>query len=260
LESELGVTLFVRSTRGTTLSEAGATLVDDARQLLRSSRSFQRRARVQARGTATFTIAFMPGIIVTGLVQMFAQSYPEVHVEVLRTGWEDQVEVVHDGLADVSIVRLPVARRGLRVIALASEARVVAIPSTHPLAARVAVAVRDLAYLELLQDADDVPEWRDAAEELRPRGLADRPSDLPRPTTAEEKLEYVAAGTGIAILPESVAQFYNRPDVVYRPVTDIAPAEIGLVVSADRASPELETIIDFARKVLAQPPAHVLGA
>ncbi|AMM21268.1 hypothetical protein AX769_15440 [Frondihabitans sp. PAMC 28766] len=260
LEAELGVTLFDRSSRGTEVTEAGESLVDEARRLLSASRSFQRRARIRGRGAAHFTIAFMPGIIVTGLARAMGDRFPGLRVDVLRTGYDDQIEVVHDGRADVSIVRMPVARRGLRVVRLTSEPRVVALPFDHPLAARAALAVRDLALLELLQDVDAVPEWRDAAEELRPNGLSDRPDDLPKPTTVEEKLEYVASGVGIAILPDSAAQFYTRPDVVYRRLTDIGPSDVALVYEADRRTPQIDAIVEMAQAVYGDSLAGLLDA
>lgn len=260
LEAELGVTLFDRSTRGTELTDAGAALVDEARRLLSGSLSFQRRARIQGRGDRRFTIAFMPGIIVTSIARQMAERFPETRIDVSRSCWEDQVEVVHDGRADVSIVRLPVARRGLRVVPLTSEPRVAAVPFDHPLAARSAVSVRDLAFLELLQDPDAVPEWRDAAEELRPEGLSDRPDDLPRPGSVEEKLEYVAAGVGLAILPESAGQFYTRPDVVYRRITDIAPSEVALVYDADRRTPLIDAVVELAQAAYGDRLAGLLEA
>jgi DNA-binding transcriptional LysR family regulator len=256
LESELGVALFLRSTRGTELTEAGAALLDDARRLLGASQAFRRRALIHGRSGATFTIGFMPGIIVTDVARGLAERVPDLRVEVLRTGWDDQVDVVHAGRADISIVRLPVARKGLRVVPLDREPRVVALPFDHPLAASVAVAVADLAHLELLQDADGVPEWRDAAEALRPNGLADRRDDLPHPTTVEEKLEYVASGVGIAIMPESAAQFYARPDIAYRRVVDVAPSEVALVYLADRGTPEIDAVVDLARAAFTERAAR----
>ena len=41
--------------------------------------------------------------------------------------------------------------------------------------------------------------------------------------TEREAVETVAAGTGIVILPMSVARLHHRKDVVTRPVVDLAP-------------------------------------
>ena len=44
-----------------------------------------------------------------------------------------------------------------------------------------------------------------------------------------EAIETVAAGTGVVIVPMSVARLYHRKDVVQREVTDLAPSTIALV-------------------------------
>ncbi|MCU1529584.1 MAG: hypothetical protein JWP75_3347 [Frondihabitans sp.] len=249
LEAELGAVLFDRSTRGTELTSAGASLVDDARALLSTSRSFQRKARISGRANAIFTIGFMPGLTVSTVVTPLAAQFPRLRIDVLRTSWTDQVEVVHDGRVDVGFIRLPVPRRGLTVVPLYSEPRVVALPASHPLAAHPAVTVRDLVPFDLLQDPDTVPEWRDAAEAGRPGGLASLPADRPRPLAVEEKFEYVAANLGIVIVPESAAQFYTRTDIVSRRVTDLPPTEVALAYAARRETPEIEALVEIALDV-----------
>jgi DNA-binding transcriptional LysR family regulator len=56
-----------------------------------------------------FTIGFMPGITVTSAVRAMQTRHPDLEVRLLRTDWFNQVEVLHDGRVDVSVVRLPVA-------------------------------------------------------------------------------------------------------------------------------------------------------
>jgi DNA-binding transcriptional LysR family regulator len=251
LERELGVTLFTRSKRGTQLTEAGTLLREDARALLRTAAALQRRARVAGRGGRHFTIGFMPGLIVTPVVRLLEEEFPGLRVDVVRTSWDDQVTMVHDGRIDASFVRLPVPRRGLRLISLFAEPRVVALPAGHPLEERTAVTLADLAPLDLLQDPDAVPEWRDLTASVRPSALSLDRAGLPVVHTVEEKLEHVAAGRGIVILPESTATFYTRPDVLYRPVTDLTPGEVALAFESRRSSSQLELLARTAAGLLA---------
>jgi DNA-binding transcriptional LysR family regulator len=168
-------------------------------------------------------------------------------VDVLRTSWDDQTEVVRDGRADVSYVRLPVDQRGLQTQPLLAEPRVAVLPGDHRLAGKTAVSIADLAGEHLLQDPSAVPEWRDIATELRTR---DRRS-APVFRTVEEKLEHVAAGRGIVVLPQSTAAFYTRPGVSYAQVSDIPPNQVWLAWDADRRSP---LIRDFAAIAADHPP------
>ena len=107
LEDELKAQLFVRDKRATELTPAGRQLLADAGPLLASADALRRRGVRAARGPGSFTIGFMPGLIVTEAVRALAGRHPQLTVNVLRTGWDDQTEVLRDGRADVSYIRLP---------------------------------------------------------------------------------------------------------------------------------------------------------
>ncbi|HEY6492496.1 MAG TPA: LysR family transcriptional regulator substrate-binding protein [Trebonia sp.] len=126
---------------------------------------------------------------------------------------------------DIGYVRLPVDQRGLELEPLFSEPRVAVVPADHRLADKDAVAVADLTGEHLLQDPDAVPEWRDIAVELRGR---QRRVQVPPLRSVEEKLEHVAAGHGIVVLPLSTATFYTRPDLSYVSVGDVAANQVCL--------------------------------
>jgi len=239
LEGELRVQLFRRDRRTTELTTAGRQLLEDARPLLAAATALQRRVIEAARDSSTFSLAFMPGIIVTDSVRAFGLRHPELKVRLVRTTWDDQVEVLHDGRADVSIVRLPIDQRDLTVRPLFEEPRVVVLRADHRLAGKDSVDIAELASEHLLQDPDAVPEWRDIAVELRDGTAASVPSIR----SVEEKLEHVAAGSGISIIPASTASFYTRGDVVHIPVEDIAPNRVCLAWMAARES---QAIHDFA--------------
>ncbi|WP_091184276.1 LysR family transcriptional regulator [Microlunatus flavus] len=223
-EEELGVQLFVRDTRGTELTDHGRLLRQEAEGLLAAAAAVRRRLSVAARGEAFFTVAFMPGLVVTDAVKEFQRAHPEVTLHVRRTGWDDQVQVLHDGRADVSYLRRPFDAAGLSTALLFEEPRVVMLPADHPSADADGLVMKDLAEAHLLQDPAAVPEWAEVAAEMRRRGGWVRSPSR----TVEEKLELVAVGQGIAILPLSTARFYRRPDVRFVPVTDLPPTEVHL--------------------------------
>src|SRR5262249_19031842 len=149
---ELGVTLFERSARGTALSPAGSTLLEYARAVLDAGDALARRAALVARGVERLAIGFMPGLVVSPLVQLLTAQFPGLDVEVVRTGWDDQVTMLRDGRIDVSLIRLPAAVQGLGTVPLLREPRVAALPADHPLTALACLGIADLAPLNLLQD------------------------------------------------------------------------------------------------------------
>lgn len=243
LEHELRAELLTRNKQSTELTAAGRQLLEDARPLLAGAGALRLRVRRAARGESTFTVGFMPGITVTGAVRAFSAAHPELTVKVVRTSWADQVEAVHEGLLDVSFVRLPVDRRGLALRPVFREPRVAVLPAHHRLAGKESIGIADLAAERLLQDPDAVPEWRD---------LPDRPSGTenagPRPAfhSVEEKLEHVATTGGVIVLPLSTAAYYTHTDVAHVPIGDIGPNEVCLAWSAHRRSPLLPEFADIA--------------
>ncbi|MFI6597990.1 LysR family transcriptional regulator [Nonomuraea sp. NPDC050536] len=233
LEDDLKARLFDRTRRATTLTPAGQRLLEDARPLLAAARAARRRVTGDP---LVLTVGFMPGLIVTPAVRAFGRRHPEVTVELLRTSWDDQVAVIHDGRVDLGFVRLPIDERGLEVRPLLEEPRVAVLPRDHPLAGKERVTLADLEAEPLLQAPSVVPEWHGR-----------RPRELPPQRSVEEKLEHVAAHHGIIILPLSVTTFYTRPDVTHVPVDGLAPNRVALAWPATRRTPLL---LDFAEAAL----------
>jgi DNA-binding transcriptional LysR family regulator len=236
LENELHAQLLIRDHRRTELTEAGRQLQAEGALLLASAGALSRRVGQAARPDRKFTVAFMPGLIVTGPVRALGAAHAGLTVEVRRTSWDDQVAVLHDGRADVSYLRMPADTAGLTTQPLFTEPGVAALPADHRLAGKDGISLRDLAGEHLLQHPDAVPEWRGVAA---PNPGNRRPA-VPAARSVEEKLEHVAAGRGFSVLPESAATYYQRPDVTWVPITDIARGEVRLGWLSARRSPLID--------------------
>lgn len=236
LESDLGVKLFDRDRRGTTLTSAGQELLDSAEGLLAAAAEIERRVRAAARGERRFTIGFMPGVPTTDLVRDFAATAPELIIETVFTPMIHQEDYLLDGRVDVCFVRLPLRSTAISAIPILDEPRVAVLPESSPLVDRASVRVGDLQVHPLIDDRASVPGWQ--GDTL--------PRDDPY-TTVEDRLEAVASGSGVAVMPSGVADFYRRPDVVLMPIDDIAPITVALGFLGDREMPELEMFARLAR-------------
>jgi DNA-binding transcriptional LysR family regulator len=250
LEKELHARLFTRDSAGTQLTEAGCQLLTDATVLLANAHAAQRRVARAAAGTVTFTVGFMPGLTVTEPVRALGAAHPDISVEVLRTDWTDQIAVLHDGRADIGYVRMPVDLTGLQSSLLFTEPRVAVLPTSHRLAGKEKVSIHDLADEHLLQHPEAVPEWQAVATELRD---GRRPSFVDA-RSVEEKLERVAADKGFSVLPESTASYYQRPDVAWVPITDIALNEVRLAWVSAQRNPLIAEFVQLAENAVTQQP------
>lgn len=131
-------------------------------------------------------------------------------------------------------------------IRLYEELPVVILPVDHILTVLDEVPVEELAEEFLLQPASDIPAyeevsraWRENAGRIVPEGLTDK-----------ETIELVAAGVGLYIVPMSIARFYHRKDLTYRPVAGLDTYPVHLVwpraPKGEPRSEELEALLqDF---------------
>jgi DNA-binding transcriptional LysR family regulator len=63
----------------------------------------------------------------------------------------------------------------------------------------------------------------------------------------EEKLEAVALGHGLALVPATAAAYYQRPDITYRPVTGAQPYQVALATTTETAArPEVQAFVKTA--------------
>jgi DNA-binding transcriptional LysR family regulator len=246
LERELGVTLFIRSSRRVTLTPAGRQLQEEARVLLSAAGGAQHRVRDADQGARRFCVGFMAGITITPVISDFSAVHPGVNVELRRTEWYDQAERVLDGIVDVGYVRLPITERGLCLHRLYAEPRLAVLPIGHPLVGKDEISIADLADDPVIMHRGAIPAW-DAFCNTDPRPDGSHPRPGPAIQAMDEKLEHVASGRAITFLPASAAAFYVRPDIVYVPVRDIPPHPVCLASDATRHSPLIAAFTRLAQ-------------
>jgi len=111
---------------------------------------------------AAFTIAFAAGVTLTRWTRAWEERQRQIPLAFIPTDAANQVSALHEGLADVSFVRLPVDRTGLSVIPLYDEVAVAILPKEHPLAALESVTLHDLASEDRVAgtlSAEDASSW-----------------------------------------------------------------------------------------------------
>ena len=239
LETDLGAKLFDRDSHGVRLTAAGEQLLADAGPLLAAADATRRRVAAAAGGPRSLTVGFRSGIVVTPAVQLFAAEYPDVAVQVLKVEWDDQAEVLLDGRADIVFARRPIEERGLRVKPLFTEPRMAVLPINHRLAGKESITEDDVVGEPII--------WHPNGNMLPTRRRHTPANLLVR--SVEEKLEHVAAGRGISLLPRSAPVYYSRPDITYVLVSDLPPDEVCLATAATTQSPLVTAFAKAARQV-----------
>jgi DNA-binding transcriptional LysR family regulator len=218
LEQELGVTLFNRTQRSVALTGAGTALLQEARHVLRHADVAQQAARNAGdRATTRVRIGYLPDSLpasVPRALRNLSVSAPSVEVD-LTTGLSLRlIEDLRSARLDAVITTLPAPTNGLRVTPLGEQGAVIALPATHPRAIDPTIAIERLAPERLIvlpRDAN--PAFHNAIVAMCHRaGLSPTFVEIPEPRV-EHVLLAVAAGAGLAVLPESVTERYATPGI-----------------------------------------------
>lgn len=251
LERQLGVQLLERSTRQVALTPAGEVLLLDARTALEAVGAAAERARQAGRSVPALRLALKADYD-AGLLRAILAGYERearaLPVEPVHGNVGEQAVALREGRADVALVPTPFDERGLDVEPLSTEPRLAALAVDDPLAARPWLQLRDLAG-RVLPDGS-------AAEEggvHAPRGCAPR-RDL------AQIFNLIELGRIVWFVPISLARRHPRPDIAYRPVSDLAPMTLCLAWPQDSRSPAVAAFVRVAIAVAAATrPVDVAG-
>jgi DNA-binding transcriptional LysR family regulator len=262
LEQELGVRLFDRTPRRVLLTVAGGALLEEARHVLRHAEVARQAAQNAGESvTMRLRIGYLPDSLPASVPRALRQlsvSAPSVQVD-LETG--TTIRLIEDLRAhrlDVVVAALPAPTNGLQTTLLGAQRAVLALPAGHPHAGAPEVALERLAperIVVLPRDAN--PAFHSAVVSIcREAGLSPTLVEPAEPRV-EHVLLAVAAGAGLALLPESVVDRYATPGVRFVPLEGADPA-IDTAVLTNRDAQSLATAA-FLRAVTRAARVRVLA-
>jgi len=215
LEDDLGTRLMTRTTRSVTLTDDGAVLLKEARNLLAQADGVA--ARIRSRGrreAATIRVGAIDSAaagLLPILLHDFRRRRPDVTVKLTEEKTIRLLPRLLSGRLDLALVRPPEKPdRRLEFLFLLHETPVVAVADRHPLALRKRVSIADIADQPLiLPERRSRPHSHDLTMKLFAQaGLQARVVQL-----ADEKqtiVNLVAAGIGVAIVPRWTSRMAVR--------------------------------------------------
>ena len=228
LERAIGTALFIRNRRSVVLTPAGAALLPAARRLLAAADDLPRVAQAAAAGLAgRLRLAFVSNIAYGPLPEWlrgFRLAHPEVALQLREATLDVQLAAFDADEIDAGFVlHAPGAvPPGFAAWAALQEPLVMALPESHPAAARPALPGLRLADVAgeplVIFPRQIAPSLFDAVlSAYRAQGVT--PHIGQEAIQMQTIVNLVSAGIGVAWVPESVTRL-QRPGVVYRPVPD----------------------------------------
>lgn len=233
LEAELGTTLFIRHKKGVAPTASAEQFHAHARRIIDEADAARSLFRKPSAKT-TVTLGLMRTLDAPRAIALLKPltAHPDVSLRLVGS----------DEYADARIISKNMLRADEQFVTLWSEHYVAALPPSHPLTLKDRLRAADLADVPLID--------RCHCERRILRRTAQRRPPAAIAQSEDWAMALVAAGVGIAIVPEGVAR--GNPDVAVREIEVKVRREVGL---AYRASvPLADALKDFVAKLGKQRP------
>jgi DNA-binding transcriptional LysR family regulator len=255
LEEEVGVRLFERNRRKTTLTAAGLAFRKDAAAAVLQLDQAIRRARQAASGKlGLLRIGFISTAgneIVPNLVRRFRASNLEVEFSLRNILTTDQIQMLDAGSLDIGFLRLPIGEHPeLEVIGVHREPFVLVVPASHQLAKRKRVRLRDVSGQDfVMYERTYAPGFHDLIfGMLGDAGIV--PNICQTAGQMPTLISLVDAGMGISILPASAVK-NSVAAVVACEIADAIPmSEIAIAVNKGNRAVMVDNFRSFALEEL----------
>jgi DNA-binding transcriptional LysR family regulator len=208
LEEELGAALLVRQRHGVTPTQAGRTLLQHARLMLRQAERLREDLSAYGGGLAGQIRVFSNTNALTEFLpealSSFLSAHPNVSVDLEERLSDEIVGLIAEGVGDIGIVAATVDISALAAYPFRKDRFVLVVSREHPLAKRTRVA-----FAQVLEH-DFVGLDRSSALQ---RFLADKAARIGEPLRLRVQLRsfdavcrLVECNVGIGIVPEMTAR------------------------------------------------------
>ena len=251
LEKKLGVTLFMRNSRGAVLTEAGEEFVRRAREIIQRTEALGSEMSLYAglcRGTLNVgVITSLQCIDFGGMLSALCSTYPEVSVNIQQGGTHILLQQLIDRKLDLAFCNKPSGGvpNGVEFQHLGQDRFHVAVPADHPLAKEKKIILAQLKNERFIfHQAGQV------ASELCLNACLKagfEPNIVCRSSSPTTGLYMVRGGLGVALFPSEEFRGRSLEGVVELELEEDIIKEVGVAYRQDISSALMEATVEFAR-------------
>ena len=253
LETELGALLFERGSRPLKPTAVGHFFYQQAVKLLSSADQMKSITMREGIIKKTITIGF-GGSLLYGLlprvVYLFRQQQPYLKIKLVQMNAMEQIDALKEGRIDASFGRVRISDPAIKRILLREEPLMVAVHSSHPLAAKkLGGKLEEIVEEHVLL----YPNQPKPSFSTQMKGLFSEYGLEPKNLTVVEDIQLalglVAAGEGLCIVPES-AKTMQFKHLNYIPILDDdAVSPVFLIIRNADNSDYIRSLLDSVYQV-----------
>ena len=245
LERELGVSLFIRSTRHVELTQAGMSFYKDAKDLVQKSELAVSRVRKHNNHLDTLSIGLSSDILLFYLspfLKKYHELYPEIQPQIQVYGYKVISNLFREDKLDAMFYYKENMTKmaGIQFLELKKDHLSCVLPSGHPLSAGRIISLADLENDTIIACNPLNAPLSTAA--FQQRILQQHPADrVLYCDTIEIAHCMIASGMGISILPDLLT--LKSPDFRTVPYEDDTEISFGLFYHRQTANSALDKLL-----------------
>lgn len=222
LEEDLGVQLFVRTTRSTQLTRAGRMFLEHVLRVFASLQQARDSVKAAANGFhGQLRIALSDGIMpscFSTLLALCRQEEPEVEIRLVEVPLSQQIKGLHADLYDIGFAQSDEVGDELTAEPVWHDPLLVAVPARHPLLAYKHVPLDEVLRYPLALGDTNTCEGHARQVERVLRRSNQEPLIAERVASFDLMMTLVSAGFALGLAGASQIAANREPSVVARPL------------------------------------------
>lgn len=251
LEEDLGVKLFVRTTRSTRLTRAGKLFQEHVPRVFTAVQQARDSVRAAANGFhSQLRVALSDGVLPSRFSSFLAlcrQEEPEIEIRLSEVPLAQQIRGLHDDLYDLGFACSDEVGDGIISQSIWNDPLMVAVPARHPLLSYKRIPLEEVLHYPLALGDLHACEGYSRQIERVLRRVDQEPMIAERVASVDLMMALVAAGFALSLAGASQIAASHEQNVIARPLAGHTPMLTTYLLRLD--SEPMEPLARFIQRV-----------
>jgi len=253
LESELGISLFARTTRSVQLTPAGEEFVTHANRIIseivKARRCIHEYVSIE-KGTLTLGVieilgySYLPHMLVD-----FQKNHPKIKMLLTEKRSEELLQLLHSSKIDAAICQLNNPNPNIEFYPWMADKMVLVTSHLHPLAKRKSIDLKELQNEKFIMTPPTSRHYKKFHISCMAAGF--EPNIIMDCSITKNIMGFVREGLGITVLSSHIVEMEQDPSLRIISLTPTINTKTGLAIrNNEDLPPTLKVFLRFATQWL----------